>query len=226
MKISNIILLATSGILFLGLTGLTLRARHNLKKDSTEIVSQTYQKKGFESIEVNGDIQLTIEQGNDYSVSFKSTEKNFADYLNVEVQGNTLAVSWKEGKTPSKNVTGEIVLPHLFSLNLKGEAHTTLTGLQADEMKIELKDESYINFKENQIKNLNLTCENSSKMDFRSGNTASFQLESMGKTRLYFSGGKIEELQANMKDSSYAYVKISTGKTKVELSDEARFNKN
>jgi len=103
---------------------------------SGNIVSQTRPLSGFTRVDAGLVFDLTIQQGEEYSVVLVADD-NWVDYLSADVEGTTLVLDYVDGY--AYNVSGvttrvEITMPELEGLSLSSSAHARLDDVQAAEL--------------------------------------------------------------------------------------------
>lgn len=100
---------------------------------SGNVVSQTRSLSGFDTLEAGLSFELSIRQGEEFSVVFVADD-NLLDYLAAEKIGTTLNFDLKDGYTYDiSNVTMrvEVTMPELSRLNLNGSSRAHLEGFQS-----------------------------------------------------------------------------------------------
>lgn len=120
------------------------RAPQNVNVEVTgsgDLVSREVALSGFDRIEAGLTFDLTIHQGEEFSVVLHSDD-NFIDYIQVDQSGGTISFGFKPGYAyNSHGVTlrADVTMPELAGLELSGSSHATLDGFASSgDLQIEL----------------------------------------------------------------------------------------
>jgi putative cell wall-binding protein len=100
---------------------------------SGNVVSQTRPLSGFDTLEAGLSFDLSIRQGEKFSVVFVADD-NLVDYIAAEKIGTPINFDLKDDFTYDiSNVTMrvEVTMPELSRLNLNGSSHAHLEGFQS-----------------------------------------------------------------------------------------------
>ncbi|MBM3440922.1 MAG: DUF2807 domain-containing protein [Bacteroidetes bacterium] len=108
-------------------------------KGNGEIVSQTRTIQGFNKVKSAGDFQVHLTQRAGYEV-IVSTDSNLQEFVETELQGNTLVLRTARGKMlrPTKAIHVYIAAPDYSELTLAGSGKISSDGRIAVKEQIEL----------------------------------------------------------------------------------------
>jgi len=114
----------------------------NTVSSSGEIIKKTYSQKGFSKIILSNAISLKLSQGNRYSIEVK-LDKNYADYLNIEVKDNTLYAYLERGNTYNNaDIKIDMMVPEIENIELNGASDVYMDEFNLSEIKIKLSGAS------------------------------------------------------------------------------------
>ncbi|NIM96006.1 MAG: hypothetical protein GTO18_20085 [Anaerolineales bacterium] len=100
-----------------------------------DVVTQDKDISGFDGVDVSHGFEVTISQGESYSVSLK-VDKRVLDYLYVERDGNTLKIGLTPGGSfnlINVDMEAEVTMPELRRLDCSGGSRVEITGFQSTE---------------------------------------------------------------------------------------------
>ncbi len=128
------------------------------EKGSGNVVTETRQVSGFDSIQVDYPARVLISQGSTESLKIEA-EDNVLPGLKTEVKGKELRIYYKsqDGKhvNPTKIVVITITVKELSSLGFSSAGEATVDGLKSDDLSVSLDGAG--NVKLNDIKAGNLS---------------------------------------------------------------------
>jgi hypothetical protein len=111
------------------------------EKGSGNMVTETRQVSGFDSIQVDYPARVLISQGNTESLKIEA-EDNVLPGLKTEVKGNELHIYYKspDGKhvNPTKIVVITITAKELSSLGFSSAGESIIDGLKSDDLSVSL----------------------------------------------------------------------------------------
>ena len=109
---------------------------------SGDKTTQSFAAEGFTEVSLGGDANLTLTQGDNFSVDV-TTDSALFDSITVVVVGAELQINQEYtiiGSQPAMDVA--ITLPDLTQLHLSGAADARVTGIRADNLKVQLTGSS------------------------------------------------------------------------------------
>ncbi len=150
---------------------------------SGNIVSREVAISGFEQVETGLTFDLTIRQGEHFSVVL-SSDDNFVDYLQVEQAGKNISLGFLPGYAydiHGVTLRAEITMPELVRLSLSGSSHATLEGFTAArDLEFELSGSSFVDgYLEAEISSFKLTGGTYLKL---AGSTENMRLDTCGNS--------------------------------------------
>ena len=94
---------------------------------------------GFNSLEINGLGDVTVELGNEESLTIEA-EENLLPYLETYVRGSTLVIEIEDGRTiiPTKPVKFYLTVVSLEKVSVSGLGNISLPELEADQFSIDI----------------------------------------------------------------------------------------
>ncbi len=103
------------------------------------IVSEQRIVNGFNRVETNGNFDVYVYQGDEYSVEIE-TDKNLMDYIVTNVSRNTLVIETKHSKClqASQPIVITVVTPYLKGIELNGSGNIWCDIIETDNFKIDL----------------------------------------------------------------------------------------
>lgn len=126
-----------------GLTCMTCPKPNQEEDDDDHHVFSDGDLTDFDAVHINGSINATIVQGDEYAVEFIGDESEKEKY-NVHKRGETLVISfdnddeffWKKKKFNFSEMKINITMPELKELELKGAGKLTISNFEADNLDI------------------------------------------------------------------------------------------
>jgi Putative auto-transporter adhesin, head GIN domain len=91
---------------------------------------------GFTKIKAQNAIDLSVAVSNGYSIVIKADD-NVLPSVITELQGDTLFISLKDKTDIKSKVNVSVTVPELTDVQLIGAVHATVTGVKADEFKLD-----------------------------------------------------------------------------------------
>jgi hypothetical protein len=98
---------------------------------SGKTTTKSYDLKEFTEIDVGDAFDVSIEQKDAYGVSV-TVDDNLAEYLEIDISGETLRVGLKPGNYLRTNLRATVTLPELKALKLSGSSHGSVKGFKSD----------------------------------------------------------------------------------------------
>jgi hypothetical protein len=109
------------------------------ERGSRNVVSETREVSGFDSIEVDYPANVFVSQGSSESVAVEADD-NFLPGLKTEVRNNTLRIYYEvennKRVNPSKAVKITIVVKDLKDVNFESAGELNLTGIETDDLSV------------------------------------------------------------------------------------------
>jgi hypothetical protein len=144
MKRIHVFLLSTVLILALGLQACSLLPDDlpKITRGSGKVVSEERPVEAFDSIQLDGAGEVSIEQGDAAKVVIEA-EENILPQLTSEVKDGTLLLGydmklWKDRIIPTKTIKYTITVVALEGITINGAAELTNTALTADTFTLEI----------------------------------------------------------------------------------------
>lgn len=127
---------------------------------SGNIVTEARQVTSFKRIELSGAGDLTITQGEGYSLTVR-TDDNLMEYVKTELLGDTLVLSFTDearnkNLRPTQGWNYEITVEELEELRIAGAGTITSDSLQGDELTISISGSGDIRLSNLRIDELDL----------------------------------------------------------------------
>ncbi|MEL7562874.1 head GIN domain-containing protein [Dehalogenimonas sp. 4OHTPN] len=91
------------------------------------VETRTFDLSGFSRVEVSSTFDAEISRGSAFSVTV-TTNENIFDYLDLEVNGDTLLVRLKSGSYTVANLDAGITMPDLKALEVSGASEASVSG--------------------------------------------------------------------------------------------------
>ncbi len=103
------------------------------------IISEQRIVDSFDRVESNGDFDVYVYQGDEYSVEIEA-DKNLMDYIVTSVSRNTLIIETKHSKClqSSQPIVITVITPYLTGLELNGSGEIWCDTMEADDFKINM----------------------------------------------------------------------------------------
>lgn len=101
-----------------------------------ETTTQTRSVDGFTGIALSGNANLTVTQGNSFSVAV-TADSGLQNHIDTSVRGSTLEIDQNysiAGRSP--DVTVAVTMPHLTYLDVSGSSSTTITKVHGDSLHV------------------------------------------------------------------------------------------
>lgn len=123
----------------------------NLDLDSVEgsgnVVEETREVGAFSKIRLEGTGNLVVEQGESTSLRIEA-EDNFMEYIDSEVEDDTLIIGWEEGTIPitSERIFYYVTVEDLEALTLSGAGNVEVAALETGALRINLNGTGDLDF--------------------------------------------------------------------------------
>lgn len=101
-----------------------------------ETTTQTRSVDGFTGIALSGNANLTVTQGNSFSVAV-TADSGLQNHIDTSVRGSTLEIDQDysiAGRSPDVTVT--VTLPQLDELDVSGSSSTTIAGISGESLHV------------------------------------------------------------------------------------------
>ena len=163
----------------------------NAKIDTRNIV-------GFKKIKAESAIELNVSVTNGFSIVIEADD-DVIYTVRTALEGDTLAISLKN-KTESKSkITVTIHMPELTALDLTGATTANVTGVKADELKIDATGAAKVKIN-GEAKTLKVKAVGASSVDAENLKTEKAEVESVGASSITVAAS--EELKADATGAS------------------------
>jgi hypothetical protein len=115
---------------------------------SGDIVTQTFDVSGFDSVILEGFGNVFVQQGQDESLSVQ-TDDNLISLLEIKVQGKELRLGLKPGLEirPSKSITYNLIVQDLNRVTLSGSGNFYVEPVQSNNLTLSLLGSGNIDIK-------------------------------------------------------------------------------
>lgn len=123
--------------LFLLFTGISSCEEEVFLEGNNDPQTEIRRASGFEDIATNGDFEVTVRSGEEYSVEV-TAESNLLSYIETDVVGNTLKIRTRGVRTLHQNHPIEVLIitPVLNGISLSGSGMIRTDRFVSDEFKI------------------------------------------------------------------------------------------
>lgn len=177
-------------------------------KGNGTIISRNESVKAFKSIEVSGGMLVRLKQDAASSLRIE-TDENLMEYIEVNVDGNTLEVHAKDGYNldPSKEITLFISAPEYDKIDLSGATHLNTEGLiTEDEIELQASGASEITM---QIKcsSFNAGLSGASELKLN-GEASKFDVDASGASKIRCMNLQTNETTLDLSGASEAEVAV------------------
>ena len=129
------------------------------ERGSRNVISQTREVSGFDSIEVSYPAEVSVSQGSAESVTVEADD-NFLPGLKTEVRNNTLRIFYKvednKHVNPSKPVKITIVVKELKDVNFESAGKLALTGIETDDLSVSVSGAGDLKLEKISARNLSV----------------------------------------------------------------------
>lgn len=182
-QIKNIIVLFITTAVLAGCT------MFNEVKGSGIPVEKNYYFDDFTAVSINETCDLTLTQGDSFSIVI-TTDDNIADYLEVEEFDGNLTLGLKSGYSYSNIIFEAVVtMPELNELSAEGVSKAEVSGFSSTEtVNISVNGVSEVNMNYVSSAGVNASVDGASYLNFNTNNiSGSVKLECEGASDLVFS---------------------------------------
>jgi len=130
-----------TGALALGLALLVTLA--GCVQGSGNVVSESRDVSDFDEVELRGIGRLEITQGRTAELTV-TADDNLMQYIDTEVEGNTLVIAVKNKSlpfftvNPSETIVYELTVPALARASLSGSGNIVVDGLETEDLTVEI----------------------------------------------------------------------------------------
>jgi len=110
---------------------------------SGNVVTETRDVAGFDEVQLRGIGRLEVEQGKETALTVEADD-NLMQYIETEVEGDTLVISVKyKGLpfltvNPSETIVYHLTVPALSRVSLSGSGDIAVDGFEADDLTVEI----------------------------------------------------------------------------------------
>lgn len=152
---------------------------------SGDLVTESYQLDGFDTISIEDAFDVVIEVGQDYSLEV-TVDDNFVDELDIRVRGDELKVGLDDGASVGNGTFEATVrLPELVALSASGATEVVVEGVSTDELDLEVSGASDL-FIEGQAKSIILDASGSSDVEIDLDGVGEVEVDLSGATSASF----------------------------------------
>lgn len=177
---------------------------------------------GFNQIDISGNWQVNITQGDDWQVQWSESDRN--EIIDVYVKGDTLKLKsrnsgrWLEQIFDSNYsvITAEIIMPALEEIELAGGGKIDMSGFDGDKLEIEIAGAAELRGSDGHYDRLELELAGASEIDLRGivVKGAKVELAGASDVTLTLDGGKLSGEMAGAGVIKY-YGHVSDDKVKI-----------
>jgi hypothetical protein len=137
------------------------------ERGSRNVISETREVSGFDSIEVSYPADVFVSQGSSESVTIEADDNLLPD-LQTEVRNNTLRIFYKvqdnKHVIPSKTVKITIVVKELKDVNFESAGELTITGIETDDLSVSISGAGNLEMDEISTGSLSITLSGAGSM--------------------------------------------------------------
>jgi len=201
MKNSNRILVGTGllfvMIIFILIVVVRLMFDNSIRQDSAyddieNLISENYDLKNFDKVEIDNSWKVTIRQKEHYKVDV-TAPKEVLERTRVVVLGDRLVLDtqnylrWKD--KPEANVT----MPNIVAIAVEGAATIDLEGFSCNELRMQVAGACKVSGRDNKIENLYLRSDGASSVDLTDSRVrnADLDINGAGSVELKMDGGEL-----------------------------------
>jgi hypothetical protein len=170
----------------------------------------SYDLDGYNEIIIDGNLNVEISQGDNYSFTVTGNEK-FAQNFNAQKDGNQLKIAsdfkWKNISLGSKKGTVHIVTPVLHRIEVNGINQVNINGFKTDNLDIEINGASKNKFNVD-VKSLTLELNGASKAELK-GSADNAKIESAGASDIEALNFKIKNCKVDLAGASKATMNVA-----------------
>jgi hypothetical protein len=162
----------------------------------------------FDSLEISGSWQLTLQQGDAWRVEL-DVPTELKDRLDVRVDGDRLRLGLDEGAWfggfDEHELTAKITMPQLRALHISGAGDVDFSGFTGERLEIVLSGAGQLEGHASRFDALELAMSGAGEADFRdvTATDALVSLSGAGKLTLTMAGGKLTGHMSGAGDLTY-----------------------
>jgi hypothetical protein len=147
---------------------------------SDELVTRTYDVRGFTGVEISGGWQVEVSEGEEFSLEIE-TRKKYLDYIAVGVEGDTLRIEAKNiFSFEHSRMEARIVMPELDSFSSTGGLKLDIRGFSGDELSISGKGGSSVEGRGGGYERMDLRFSGGTELDLEELPATNVELHSQG----------------------------------------------
>ena len=154
-------------------------------------ITETRDLDVFEQIQINGEFDIDIDTGSNYSVKIQSDE-NLMDVIVTHVSGNKLIIESRNGTClrPSSPIEMIVTVPYVTDVTLNGSGTVYCFGMDVDDLEVTLTGSGQISVLQITTTSMNLELEGSGIIN-ASGVTENLACELEGSGEIRVTGNAV-----------------------------------
>jgi phage shock protein PspC (stress-responsive transcriptional regulator) len=165
----------------------------NAKRDDEGTYTKEYSFDKFNSLELNGNIIVEIEEGNQTSVIARAINENSLDNLKLSMNDETIKTTFLDNDDDENDeIILKITMPNIQNIKLEDQANVTIRNISSKKINIKLKNNSALKI-EGKTEKLNLELRDQStfkganlkaeKVDITSHNQSSAKVKAINSLK-------------------------------------------
>jgi len=143
------------------------------------IISEERTVEGFNGVKLEGVANINIHPGEDYLVIVK-TDSNLMDRVSTKVSGNILNISQKSGAFNATELTVDVYMPEIKSINLSGTGNIKVFSGESSELSISKSGTGNIDAQDFEVQNVTISQSGTGNTKIWATNTLNGSLSGTG----------------------------------------------
>lgn len=183
--------IAKMAVIFMCATMCAACANAKTVKGSKKMVRMTYNLSGFQAVDAEGQVSVTVKTGTEFSVT-ATVPDNVKDYFIFTVKDNTLKISNRKmsfssaGKDYSPSVT--VTLPVLISIDASDQSALSFSGNVAANFAVSTSGQSSVRYSGTlNVTNIAIETSDQSSLNISELNATNAAVNSEGQSSIRFS---------------------------------------
>lgn len=219
MRKSNIAVLAAVGFVLLlmvvAMAGArVMMDRSGLLGDRRELaaveatgftVEEVEDLDGFNALEISGNWNVTVERGDDWSVSIRYPD-GYDDRVDARVRGDVLVLDVREKNDSMEAVMADIVMPEFAGLETAGASDVDFAGFSGESLDLRIVGGAKIKGGDGRYETLSLRTEGATKVDLLNLDVvdADLRINGASDVTVFMDGGVLTGELAGVGSVKYA----------------------
>ena len=152
------------------------------RKGNGDVVDREIDIKDFQEV-VSTDVDTVINQGETFSITV-TADSNLHEYVEVDKQGNTLAIKLRQGQYQDATIKVEVVMPDLRMLTQRGAADLAFSGFDQSTLELNIAGAGTVTGDDNMVTNLVVNSNGATQLDLQHSELTNAEIHASGTSSI------------------------------------------